>query len=324
MTRSPTVPLAPSAFSKTLKPSFSLLSFLEGPRGPLVAAYGGVHTFLRIRPRSPTCIHEPPCFCILETGGPGGPPASAAMRPATVMPLKPQRPHGPQEHQGPQGPEGPQKLLVPLHESSPKEGRGYFEAKTFQWGPQKPLKATESAEGLKGFPCLGGLPSLVAGKTRALTLPPEITGALPRGGPGDHLPEGFQSGAPEPYGKVSVVVLPSQGGAPGGAFRGPCADKQRSIPFPTHGDLRPAQQGRLKPASTRQRQPQVAGAFSDGVARPPEDTAKGAREPPRGFEGPFTFGGLLGEGAPQSAVFERVGKPAAEAVLAGLNACIAV
>ncbi|KAL8430110.1 hypothetical protein ACSSS7_006130 [Eimeria intestinalis] len=243
------------------------LSLLRSAPDPL-KPYGGVHTFLRIRPPSPSSAAEPPCIGYL-----------CAPREATNA-----GPHV--QLEPPQG----SSLLAAAPQGSPS-----------------PL-VTPGQPHIKN---LSALPSLTIGRTRTVTsLPvedePLLKKALeapPRGPPS-------LVGAHEASARPAVMVLP----ASVERIAAPSEKAQRL------NRRRPSMGAPLSIA---------ADAYESAVGRPElafgslPVCGKGCMGQ-KGFEGPFEFGGLLQPHATQDAVFERVGRPAAEALLQGLNACIAV
>ena len=285
------------------------LSLSGGPQGPPGAPYYGVYTFLRIRPPSPS-YRGPQCLGYLSPGDPRDPSSTQQ----STLPVGP--PWG--LHQPPGAP--------PCETSD--------EAESEPPGPQLLLSTEMGAP--KG---VRGLPSLASGRIRAQTSLLEEKGPRahkdePQVGP----PLGLSTAAVGAVERgVSVMVLPPE--APAGQ-RGP-----RGAPSKTSRCLTPlgarmrASQSRpeLKqgpPSAARPCEGDPPGAPQGSLpTAPPPMGLWGLRGPPlcpktcvgkTGYEGPFRFAAVLPQSATQEETFRAVGRPAAEALMAGFNACIAV
>ncbi|KAL8271572.1 hypothetical protein Esti_004478 [Eimeria stiedai] len=249
------------AGAKTL----SLLSSVLDPLKPC----GGVHTFLRIRPPSPSSTEEPPCIGYL----------CAPIEPSSVAP--------------------PRQL-------EPPQGRSLLPAAA-QGGPSSSVRSGQPHA--KNF---SGLPSLTIGRTRALTsIPMEDEPLLKKALEGKPCEPPNSARSHGACSSAAVMVLPASVeriAAPAG--KGYSLKRQRG------------------PATEA---PLYVGADACASARGGPELAFASLPVcdegcvgQKGFEGPFKFGGLLQPHATQDDVFQRVGRPAADALLQGLNACIAV
>lgn len=258
--------------------------------GPRVAPLGGVYTFLRIRPPSPSSEGGPSCIGYLEVKGP----------PASLKPTS----HSTEQLGAPGGP-----------------------------NLEAPSNATPHS--------LRGLPSLTQGKARVVAGPPEEAVAPQRetegprdGGPCPSVSRGYAvvilppqklSGAPSS--KANQMRAPS--GAPLRGVRPQKTTKTGGLP-----ELDSKRRHSIQLSLPQQRQRGLGAPIRSGGGPPQEDPNPRAFWglpvcPPsciykKGYEGPFSFSGLFGAGAPQDAVFRAVGLPAAQAFLGGLNACIVV
>ncbi|KAL8447588.1 hypothetical protein Emag_004318 [Eimeria magna] len=236
--------------------------FLFPPVLEPLKPYGGVHTFLRIRPPSPSSASEPPCVGY---------------------------------------------LCAPDERSTAEPGRAEQSG-----SPQGSSLLPAATQGRPHAKNLGGLPSLSIGRTRALTsLPVDDKPLYRKALEGPPREPSSSAEAHEARPRAAVMVLPAsveRTAAP--ALNRQPLSRQR---VPSMGV--PPSVAAGAHASARQRpEPAFASLPVCGEGCVGQ----------KGFEGPFEFGGLLQPHATQDAVFQRVGRPAAEALLQGLNACIAV
>ncbi|KAL8438510.1 hypothetical protein Efla_006170 [Eimeria flavescens] len=259
----------PASTLRESRPAPGALCLLAPHTSSPWKASRGVHTFLRIRPSSPSSHGGPPCIGLL--GGPAeGERGTPLQQHASVL------------HAVTMG--APSSLMDPRRRLS---------------------------SGLKS------LPSLTLGRTRAVTCVYPEGGLLPQGSAkGPPILGPLPSSAPPEAPRAAVMVLPAASQGPTAAeSRGPPTQK-RALLCPHQGPPRKAPLSiALGPPSLHQ-----GGAGSGGALPVCGESCLGQK----GYEGPFRFGGLLEPHALQEEVFQRVGLPAAEALLSGLNACIAV
>lgn len=274
----------------TVRGPLSLLGLSTGPS----KAYGGVHTFLRIKPRSCSSPRE-------------GPPCIGCLAPVRTTPslLSPQNPSLTGPHRIAHAQTAQDKYKAGLRGEAPKE--------------------------------CSGPPSLTIGRTRAQTTAPEAPVALKT--KEEELSRGLPLACPpSALQKASVVVLPPWVPS-GGPYRTRAPQSLsvcRSSPQKNHSDRGTIASQSLGRASCRHERVQ-ARALAGATAGPPQEALSSSPWGPSellvcprsclgqtGYEGPFRFGALLQPDASQEEVFRAVGQPAAQAVLEGLNACIAV
>lgn len=264
------------------------------------ALYTGMHTFLRIRPPSPSSSKAPQCIQCVDVS-PSCPLLSRAQSIAEVTAV-----------------EGAQQFHGSLPTGSAVEGiikRGYT-------GSPRSLTCTgDKLNGLKG------VVSLASGRSRAHTNLSEKEA--------ENCLKNFQNPQtriicthiPSVHRAASVVVLPPLGSKPTNTWRKaerPASRVSQSRPQHEGSQISSVQYG------SKVQKPKLT-TTTASVAAPPrhqrsEQPAFCPRSPSgqKDYEGPFRFGGLLLQDTSQETVFQSVGRPAADAVLGGANACIAM
>ncbi|CDJ31317.1 sugar permease, putative [Eimeria mitis] len=319
--------LLPNAIEDVEGPPMSFLSAEKASRAPpsqvtggppsAAASYTGVQTFLRIRPSSPASSRGPPTTGCLALWAPDPVP----------LPQQSGVPGWPPPVEAPAG-EGPPK-------EEPQQGG--------------PSQVGASAEGVLGAPLgapipfaaglqceeqqsLKGLLSLAAGRSRTQTCSIEQQGGPPIDSKPSPAPQTHAT-PPLLQPAAAVVLLAPRGPqAPAAGASSKTAVKRGcGAPLDCRGpscsstltaatEVPPA-------AASRERAPARQHQGSLGA---PKGAPKGAPGAPvsasgvRGTAGPFGFCGVFAESCRQEVLFDRVGRPAAEAVLRGINACIAV
>lgn len=264
------------------------------------ALFTGMHTFLRIRPPSPSSSKALQCIQCVDVSL-SCPLLSRAQSIAEVTSV-----------------EGAPQFHGSLSPGSPVEG-------IIKRGPTgSPQSLTCTGDKLNG---LKGVVSLASGRNRAhtnLSVKDEENCLKNFQNPQTGIVSTHISSV---HRAASVLVLPPLGSKPTqkwGKAEKPASRVRQSRPQHEGAQISSVQHG----SKVQKGKLTTANAF---VAAPPrhqrsEHPALCPRSPSgqKGYEGPFRFGELLLQNTSQETVFRSVGRPAADAVLRGANACIAM